>query len=210
MAALLRSFDDSVREGTGDRTGTAGASRVGGITFGSDEDSFHSDDYEREKVKAVAAGRARRANGKENARVDALVDDDDDDDDLLPLPKAGNRAIPSAVLDVGGTSGPSGAAGEGDSTMFRDLHLQSAQGSSMQDASALGASPPISPALGGRGSGALANGKKNGAMAGRMSLGGEALRNKGNHLTLREQEKVRLLSPRRCNIRQAHETLTGH
>lgn len=43
-----------------------GVSKLGGITFGTDEDSFHSDEFDRELGKALAVGAARRQQSKKD------------------------------------------------------------------------------------------------------------------------------------------------
>ncbi|KAH9815255.1 hypothetical protein DFH28DRAFT_969151 [Melampsora americana] len=48
-----------------DKTG-GGVSKLGGITFGTDEDSFHSDEFDRELGKALAVGAARRQQSKKD------------------------------------------------------------------------------------------------------------------------------------------------
>ncbi|MBW0464402.1 hypothetical protein O181_004117 [Austropuccinia psidii MF-1] len=219
-------LDDGTTMAHPDRT-TGGISKLAGLTFGTDEDSFHSDGFDHQLENQLAVGNAPsqfQFNNKNSQtptqkksfkikksqtfnndqspnhsddNTDSLNDTDVIMDEMSSYIKSkpGRNTIPtsSAPLNSIKKSKPASSLNPPQPSTSRSSNPPDtglAEDSILNDSGAFALSPPNSPEIFKRNSGIINSNHQKKTPAARRALASEAIRGKGSHLTLREQEKV--------------------
>jgi hypothetical protein len=184
---------DHPDQSTGDATTapdktTGGVSRLAGLTFGTDEDSFHSQDYEQPTRAAPSKITDRKKKSTRNTNT------------TTANPSDKNRTELDFSNQTDDTDGMMNELGG----YINQKHPRKSL--ALNDSAAFIISPPSSPEASRLERGPSSSHPKRLSPGLRTLNSADPIRGGGNHLTLREQEKVSHLFPKKKKIRSVDVT----